>query len=71
MGRPHPATRPRPDGESPRLLPLRGGGEPERREEPAMEGGGGPQQLQEEAVEAWLDDHGDFARAYFVKKATR
>ncbi|NXY16508.1 PDE5A phosphodiesterase, partial [Atrichornis clamosus] len=26
---------------------------------------------EQEAVEAWLDDHGDFTRSYFVRKATR
>uniref|UniRef100_A0ACB8E853 Uncharacterized protein n=1 Tax=Sphaerodactylus townsendi TaxID=933632 RepID=A0ACB8E853_9SAUR len=41
------------------------------REDQTMDGSCHPQQLQEEAVEAWLDDHGDFARSYFVKKATR
>ncbi|XP_077790130.1 cGMP-specific 3',5'-cyclic phosphodiesterase isoform X4 [Podarcis muralis] len=29
------------------------------------------QQSKEEAVEAWLDDHGDFTRSYFVRKGTR
>ncbi|XP_044284214.1 cGMP-specific 3',5'-cyclic phosphodiesterase isoform X1 [Varanus komodoensis] len=37
-----------------------------------MEGGcQSPPQAQEEEVEAWLDDHGDFTRSYFVRKATR
>ncbi|XP_053920844.1 cGMP-specific 3',5'-cyclic phosphodiesterase isoform X2 [Cuculus canorus] len=27
--------------------------------------------LEQEALEAWLDDHGDFTRSYFVRKATR
>lgn len=34
-----------------------------------MEGSCHPQP--QEAVEAWLDDHGDFTRSYFVRKATR
>ncbi|XP_013928918.1 PREDICTED: cGMP-specific 3',5'-cyclic phosphodiesterase isoform X1 [Thamnophis sirtalis] len=32
---------------------------------------GGCHRQQEDAVEAWLDDHGDFTRSYFVRKATR
>ncbi|XP_054846523.1 cGMP-specific 3',5'-cyclic phosphodiesterase isoform X1 [Eublepharis macularius] len=40
-------------------------------EDRTMAGGCLPPQLPEEAVEAWLDDHGDFTRSYFVKKATR
>lgn len=39
-----------------------GGGSMERCSPPAPE---------QEAVEAWLDDHGDFTRSYFVRKATR
>lgn len=39
-----------------------GGGSMERCSPPAAE---------QEAVEAWLDDHGDFTRSYFVRKATR
>ncbi|XP_019389583.1 PREDICTED: cGMP-specific 3',5'-cyclic phosphodiesterase isoform X2 [Crocodylus porosus] len=27
--------------------------------------------MEQDAVEAWLDDHGGFARSYFVRKATR
>uniref|UniRef100_A0A8C3VIR6 Phosphodiesterase n=1 Tax=Catharus ustulatus TaxID=91951 RepID=A0A8C3VIR6_CATUS len=30
-----------------------------------------PPPPEQEAVEAWLDDHGDFTRSYFVRKATR
>ncbi|RMC13542.1 hypothetical protein DUI87_08618 [Hirundo rustica rustica] len=30
-----------------------------------------PPAPEQEAVEAWLDDHGDFTRSYFVRKATR